>query len=214
VTVESEIVEDVGLLGGEDTSKRMSRLMNSKSPQVRILAARTLFLKIYETIGPDRMALIKEMKKAAGSVDVEDPKIREEMTRIKSVLSKAKPCSRCKGTHYRKCNNGCNENGQFVKVCPKCRGTGRIRYRGRERRCGALPRGMKQHREVKSCPKCRGSKRMECSRCKAPWGPPPRDTMVKITGCPTCYHAGFLRGTLKMLCPDCFGLGQRFAPAE
>ncbi|HLG42070.1 MAG TPA: zinc finger-like domain-containing protein, partial [Planctomycetota bacterium] len=209
VTAESKVKDELAALGPEGLDKKMTELLARPEPEVQILAIRSLLLRAFESFGPDQIAFIEEMKKRAATFDVGSAEIRDEMARIRNGLSKIKPCSRCKGTHETKCTNGCNENGEFVKVCGHCQGTGRVMYQGRDIPCPN--RQMEgDHRQATKCTKCKGNKRAECKSCREPWKPPTLDSMVKAVPCALCNQGGFLRGYLRLPCPDCFGVGKKF----
>jgi hypothetical protein len=214
VTAESRLKDELASLGPEDLDKSVDALLARPDREARVMVLRTLFLRIFESFGADQQEYIEEMKKRAAGFDVGSAEIREEMSRIRAALSKSKPCARCKGTHEARCTNGCNDNGEFVKVCGHCQGTGRVTYQGREVPCpNRQIRG--EHREASPCGKCKGTKRVECRSCKEPWKPPALESMVKVSPCPLCHQSGFLRGYLRLLCPDCFGIGRRFeAPTK
>jgi len=209
VTVESKVKEDLAGLGPEGLEKRMTELLSRREPEVQILAMRALLLRVFESFGADQAAFMDEMKKRAATFDVGSAEIRSEMERIRTGLSKTKTCSRCKGTHEIKCTNGCNENGEFVKVCGHCQGTGRVAYQGRE--ILYQNRQMEgDHRQVTKCSKCKGNKRSACTSCKEPWKPPSLESMVRPVPCGLCHQGGFLRSYLRLMCPDCFGIGRKF----
>lgn len=211
VTAESRLKNELAGLGPVDLDKQMTAFLARPDREAHVMVMRTLFLRIFESFGADQQAYIEEMKKRAAGFDVGSAEIREEMARIRATLSRNKPCARCKGTHETRCTNGCNENGEFVKMCGHCQGTGRVSYQGREVPCpNRQIRG--EHREATPCAKCKGTKRVECRNCKEPWKPPALESMVKATPCPLCHQSGFLRGYLQLICPDCFGIGRRFEP--
>lgn len=214
VTAESRLKDELGGLGPEDLGKRMTALLARLDREAQVMAMRAVFLRIFESFGTDQQEFLEEVKNRAATFDVGSAEIREEMARIRAALSKSKPCPRCKGTHEVRCTNGCNDNGEFVRVCGHCQGLGRVSYQGRDIPCpNRQIRG--DHREAIPCVKCKGTRRVECRNCKEPWKPPALESMVKATPCPLCHQSGFLRGVLQLICPDCFGIGRRFeAPSK
>jgi hypothetical protein len=173
----------------------------------RMIASSALCAQAAGEEAKDALELALEELK---SINYPASEIKQDLTALKNIFTKLRPCKWCRGTHAIKCDYGCNDMGQVVKKCAVCNGTGRMPHVSQEIPCEAtVPAG--SHTWSESCTKCKGTRSMPCRSCKDPWTAPSQVTnpILKTAPCRPCGGRGLLFGTLRHPCVECYGYGSR-----
>lgn len=142
--------------------------------------------------------------------------VKSMLAKVKSVLSKAKPCKWCGGTNQVPCDlTACND-GKVTKRCGACngdnmhpQGRGRISPEsGRPATCPATTPVPGKHIWEETCYNCKGTSAIKCRSCREPWTAPSLDMLVQ-NPCELCGSSGLLLGGLEHPCTVCYGIGEK-----
>jgi hypothetical protein len=67
---------------------------------------------------------------------------------------------------------------------------------------------------VDDCSKCKGTGKIACRGCKAPWHDPAPESVFERQACSICGESGWVLASVRMPCPECYGMGAVLKPAK